>query len=148
MAIPPSKVVLPESNLSQNSHQPFALDELERVAPPLSCRKRDGTGRLTVQLVLLRALRPVTSSNNVRHARIIPSGLMTAVIGHPSPIRSPLPAPPHAHPRFRQFAPALTLLLPSTATVTRATSRTILCAFTAVQPLLGKHISNIHTDNN
>ena len=54
-----------------------------RVAPSLSWRKRDGAGRLTVQLVLLRALRPVTSSNNVRHAR------------------------------FRQFAPALTLPLPS-----------------------------------
>ena len=41
-----------------------------RAAPSLSCRKRAGTGRLTVQLVLLRALRPVTSSNNVRHARL------------------------------------------------------------------------------
>lgn len=41
-----------------------------RVAPSLSWRKRAGAGRLTVQLVLLRALRPVTSSNNVRHARL------------------------------------------------------------------------------
>ena len=49
-----------------------------RVAPPLNCRKRAGAGRLTVQLVLLWALRPVTSSNNVRHARLR-SG------AHPSP---------------------------------------------------------------
>ena len=41
-----------------------------RVAPSLSWRKRAGAGRLTVQLVFLRALRPVTSSNNVRHARL------------------------------------------------------------------------------
>ena len=35
------------------------------------------------------------------------------VIGLPSLIRAPLPARAHAHARFRQFAPALTLPLPS-----------------------------------
>ena len=65
-------------------------------APSVSWRKRGGTGRLTSQLLLLRARRPVTSSNKVRHAASA----------------APLPAPARAQTRFRQFPPGHALLLP------------------------------------
>ena len=104
-----------------------------RVAPSLSCRKRDGAGRLTVQLVLLRALRPVTSSNNVRHARLRSvrphDWRHRPSVSHPgtAPCTSPRACP---FPPIRSGAHPFPPIVYSTPHMARAYSGTFPCALT------------------